>query len=162
MNDTAAEPLTDDERRGMLVTLLDLSASFVPDGDSPELAVRRAAFAELRAEAEHLVSIPDALLTRSLFGELVLLASAAHALREVGLDCLDLAEELEAVVSGQREARGLSERQIRTAVQELRDRLDRAPTRELVAGHLRTSEATLKRAMRDLGLGPWPPGPPEC
>jgi hypothetical protein len=161
MSDTAAETLTDAERREMLIGVLDLGASFVPDGDAPELAARRAAFAELRAEAEQLVSIPDASLARALFGSVMLLASTAHALREVGLDCLDYAEELEAVVSGRREARGFHEQQIRSAVQELRERLDKAPTRELVAGHLRTSEATLKRAMQDLGMGPWPPAPPE-
>lgn len=59
------------------------------------------------------------------------------------------------------EARGLTERQIRETVKVLRDVLDRTPTRAEVAAKLHHSEPTLKRAMRDLGMGPWPPAPPE-
>ena len=57
-------------------------------------------------------------------------------------------------------SRGLSEEQIRRMVARMRGRLDRAPNQEEVAAELHTSESTLRRAMRDLGMEGWPP-PPE-
>lgn len=59
------------------------------------------------------------------------------------------------------EARGLTERQIRQVAHAVRRSTDRAPSRVAVAGVLGTSEATLKRAMKDLGMNGWPPAPPE-
>jgi AraC-like DNA-binding protein len=38
---------------------------------------------------------------------------------------------------------------------------DRRPTIERTAEALNTSGPTLKRAMKDLGMGRWPPAPPE-
>ena len=60
-----------------------------------------------------------------------------------------------------KEAHGLTERQIRRAAQEVRIETGRAPTRSRVAEKLNTSEATLKRAMKDLQMSGWPPAPPE-
>ena len=57
-------------------------------------------------------------------------------------------------------SRGLSEEQIRRVVATMRGRLDRAPNQEEVAAELHTSESTLRRAMKDLGMEAWPP-PPE-
>jgi hypothetical protein len=54
-----------------------------------------------------------------------------------------------------------TERQIRVAAQTVREREDRHPTQEKVAKELYTSEATLKRAMKALGMPRWPPAPPE-
>jgi hypothetical protein len=54
-------------------------------------------------------------------------------------------------------AHGFTSSQIRKAVHAVRKRTDRAPTITLVAEQLRTSESTLKRAVKKLGLGPWPP-----
>jgi hypothetical protein len=59
------------------------------------------------------------------------------------------------------EARGLTVPLIRLAAQRVRRRTDRAPTQALVAEELGTSVATLKRAIEDLGMGRWPPAPPE-
>lgn len=61
----------------------------------------------------------------------------------------------------QHAARGLTERQIREAAQLVRETTDRAPTRARVAEVLHTSEATLRRAMDDLGMGAWPPLAPD-
>jgi hypothetical protein len=58
-------------------------------------------------------------------------------------------------------ARGLTESQIRQTVAQLRQQLDRAPTKAETAAQLHTSEATLKRAMQDLSMGRWPPAPPQ-
>jgi hypothetical protein len=58
-------------------------------------------------------------------------------------------------------ARGLTEHGIRQAVADIRQEVDRAPTRAAVAERLHTSEATLKRAMQDLKMGRWPPAAPE-
>lgn len=54
-------------------------------------------------------------------------------------------------------ARGLTEPAIRRAAAAERRAVDGHPTRTGVAARLNTSESTLKRAMRDLGMGPWPP-----
>ncbi len=59
------------------------------------------------------------------------------------------------------EARGFTPRQIRLAVQGLRVALGRAPSIARAAEELRTSESTLKRAVQDLRMGPWPPAPPD-
>jgi hypothetical protein len=58
-------------------------------------------------------------------------------------------------------ARGFTDRQIRMSVARLRKKLDRKPTREEVASDLHTTVPTLRRAMQDLEMGPWPPPPPE-
>jgi hypothetical protein len=60
-----------------------------------------------------------------------------------------------------REAHGLTDRRIRDAAHNVRKRTDRAPTRAQVASELHTSEATVKRAMKALGMTGWPPAPPE-
>ncbi len=58
-------------------------------------------------------------------------------------------------------ARGLTVRGIRQAAAEARQQLDGQPTRALTAELLRTSPATLDRAMNELDMEPWPPGPPD-
>ncbi len=58
-------------------------------------------------------------------------------------------------------ARGFTERMIREAVAAVRLQSDRAPTLPETAKRLHTSESTLRRAMRDLEMGHWPPAPPE-
>ncbi len=58
-------------------------------------------------------------------------------------------------------ARGLTEGVIREAADRVRRRLDRTPTRARVAEELHTTESTLKRAYRELGMGKWPPAPPD-
>jgi hypothetical protein len=58
-------------------------------------------------------------------------------------------------------ARGLTARRIREAVAELRAKAGKAPTLDEAARALGTTESTLKRAMKDLGMGRWPPAPPE-
>jgi hypothetical protein len=58
-------------------------------------------------------------------------------------------------------ARGLTDSAIRRAAAAEREATDGAPTREAVAGRLHTSVPTLKRAMKDLGMGHWPPPAPE-
>lgn len=60
-----------------------------------------------------------------------------------------------------REARGLTERQIREATATVRKDVDGRPTRVRVAELLHITEATVKRAMKDLRMGRWPPAPPE-
>ena len=57
-------------------------------------------------------------------------------------------------------ARGFTVEQIRRAAQAVRRRTGRAPTITLTAGELGTSEATLKRAVKELEMGPWPPAAP--
>jgi hypothetical protein len=57
------------------------------------------------------------------------------------------------------EARGFTERVIRDAVAEVRQQRDGNPTREAVAARLHTSVPTLRRAMKELQMGPWPPSP---
>lgn len=54
-------------------------------------------------------------------------------------------------------ARGLTERAIRRAVTDTWEERGRRPTQLAVAARLHTSESTLKRAMKDLKLGSWPP-----
>jgi hypothetical protein len=58
------------------------------------------------------------------------------------------------------EARGFTADQIRRAAQVVRRRTGGAPTIILAANELGTSEATLKRAMKELDMGPWPPAAP--
>ena len=60
-----------------------------------------------------------------------------------------------------REALGLTERQIREATATVRKEVDGHPTRVRVAERLNTTEVTVKRAMKALGMGRWPPAPPE-
>jgi hypothetical protein len=54
-------------------------------------------------------------------------------------------------------ARGLKLSEIQAAYRERRDRFDRKPTRVEVATALHTSEATVKRAQKELGKPGWPP-----
>lgn len=54
-------------------------------------------------------------------------------------------------------ARGLTRRAILAATAAERLDADGQPDRGKVAGRLHTSESTLKRAMEDLEMGPWPP-----
>lgn len=58
-------------------------------------------------------------------------------------------------------SRGFTERQIREAVRTARRRWNHTPTRADVAAVLGTTESTLDRAVRDLGMGKWPPPEPE-
>jgi hypothetical protein len=60
-----------------------------------------------------------------------------------------------------KEARGFTERQIRLAAHEVRKATGRSPSCAKVAADLGTSEPTLKRAMKELGMPRWPPAPPE-
>ena len=60
-----------------------------------------------------------------------------------------------------REAHGFTERQIREATATVRKDVDGPPTRVRVAERLNTTEVTVKRAMKALGMGRWPPAPPE-
>jgi hypothetical protein len=151
------------EKRAILVALFDLGESFLPESDAPEIVERRQEFAKERTQVERLPAIPDWSMVRNLYRSVVLFAEGLRQAVEVGRDSLDYAEEIETVLSAKDrgEARGFTERQIRTTVQTLRQRLDKLPTRVLVATELNTSEATLKRALKDLGMGPWPPAPPE-
>jgi hypothetical protein len=55
---------------------------------------------------------------------------------------------------------GLTESSIKRAAADVRTKGDRSPSRTDVAAELHTSEATLYRAMKKLGMGHWPPGPP--
>jgi hypothetical protein len=57
-------------------------------------------------------------------------------------------------------SRGFTERQIRDAVAAVWHKSGFTPRRADVRARLNTSESTLKRAMKDLGMGPWPPAPP--
>lgn len=59
------------------------------------------------------------------------------------------------------EVRGLTEYQIRDATNRVRRRLRGHPTQADVARELHTTVPTLKRAVKDLGLGRWPPAPPD-
>ncbi len=54
------------------------------------------------------------------------------------------------------EARGLARERIWTAFDELEADLDKRPTRTVIAARLHTSESTLRRAQRDLGIPGWP------
>jgi len=58
------------------------------------------------------------------------------------------------------EARGLTEQRIREAAALVRERRLGTPGQEEVAAELNTSAPTLRRAMRELGMGSWPPAPP--
>jgi hypothetical protein len=151
------------EKRAILVALFDLGESFLPESDAPEIVKRRQAIADMRTEVERLPAIPDWSMVRNLYAAAALFADGLRAVVAIARDSLDMNDEMLAELSsgGMIVARGFSERQIRAKVQELRERLDQAPTRALVASELHTSEATLKRALKDLGLGPWPPAPPE-
>jgi len=73
------------------------------------------------------------------------------------------ATEIEAVLAKRAAgvARGFTDEQIRATVQALRQEFGRAPTREETAVRLNTSEATLKRAVYELGMGKWPPTAPS-
>jgi hypothetical protein len=59
------------------------------------------------------------------------------------------------------ETRGLTARLIRNATAEVRTAKKGRPTQLAVAEQLGTSESTLKRAMKELGMGAWPPAPPD-
>ena len=59
----------------------------------------------------------------------------------------------------ERTARGLTESVIRRTADDVRRSRDGHPTQLAVARDLNTSESTLKRAMRDLGMLGWPPPP---
>jgi hypothetical protein len=61
----------------------------------------------------------------------------------------------------EKEAHGFTAQQIKRAAAAVRARLDRRPTRAEVAAELNDTEPTLYRAMKDLGMPRWPPGPPE-
>ena len=61
----------------------------------------------------------------------------------------------------ERVARDLTRSQIRRAAADVRRERDGHPSKAEVAGRLHTSESTLKRAMRDLGMAAWPPEPPK-
>ena len=61
----------------------------------------------------------------------------------------------------EKQSRGLTPQKIKRAAADLRARLDRRPTRAEVAAELHETEPTLYRAMKDLGMPRWPPGPPE-
>jgi AraC-like DNA-binding protein len=151
------------EKRAILIALCDLGELFVPESDAPENVRRRQAFADNRTEVERLLAIPDWSMVRNLYRAAAMFADGFLAVGAIARDSLAMNDEMLAELSsrGTPAARGFSERQIRAKVQELRKRLDQAPTRALVASELHTSEATLKRALKDLGLGPWPPAPPE-
>jgi hypothetical protein len=56
---------------------------------------------------------------------------------------------------------GLTEREIRRATAQERIACEGLPRQPEVATRLNTSRSTLQRAMKDLKIGPWPPGPPE-
>lgn len=58
-------------------------------------------------------------------------------------------------------ARGLTVRAIRAAAARVREDVDGTPPREKVAELLHTTVRTLARAMQDLGMESWPPGPPD-
>lgn len=60
-----------------------------------------------------------------------------------------------------KEARGFTEKQIRLAAHEVRKATGRSPSCAKVAADLGTSEPTLKRAMKALGMPRWPPAPHE-
>lgn len=149
------------EKRAILVALSDLGESFLPESDAPEYVARHKGFAELRSDFEQLGSIPDWSIIRGLFGTVRLFADGLHAMGDIARDSLDMNDEMLAEIEGKASARGFTAKQIRTKVQELRERFDKAPSRFDVAAALHTSEATLKRAVKELGIGPWPPAPPE-
>lgn len=65
--------------------------------------------------------------------------------------------ELAAGAADDLSARGFTKRQIKRAAAEVRANRDGHPTRAEVAEALHTTESTLYRAMRDLGMSGWPP-----
>jgi hypothetical protein len=56
---------------------------------------------------------------------------------------------------------GLTERMIREAVAQERIGTDETPHQIGVAGRLNTSRSNLQRALKELGMEPWPPVPPR-
>ena len=149
----------------MMLAFIELAASFEPP-ESP----KRAVWADMWDDAQKLngYGIDESRLVPAVvYG----MRQAAHNLeRAVALYGPDgpMAElfasqrkQLAELSGGIVSARGLTERLIRTATQAVREKRDGQPTRADVAAALHTSEATLKRAMQDLKMGPWPPSPPE-
>jgi len=89
------------------------------------------------------------------------LASLLVAVLDLAADQTVTTTELHRLLGRQVSAHGLTEQQLRQAVQTVRDRRGRQPTREDVAAELGVSESTVKRAMKVLRLGKWPPPVPD-
>lgn len=86
----------EEEKREILLGIINLAESFLPAHDDAETAERRMRIAEARREAEQLTAIPDFTLVRNLWGGVLLEADMFRQLAAVGRDSLDLAEEFAA------------------------------------------------------------------
>jgi hypothetical protein len=85
-----------------------------------------------------------------------------HAISEAVARRITATEELAtARTHPERVVSGLTQSAIKRAAAAVRVRTDQRPSRPEVAAELHTSEATLYRAMRQLGMPKWPPGPPD-
>lgn len=106
-----------------------------------------------RAWTQLIADVAPRLLAQAMVDATAIAAAVQHRVAAI--------EEIRSIPKDEPQVSGLTASSIKRAAAVVRARYDKQPTRPDVAAELHTTDSTLYRAMKRLGMGHWPPGPPD-